>query len=366
MTAPTPRQRPASATPSASQQATPLRLLLVAMLAAACQDGTSPTAPDGGASYRKVGSHQPEYRKAGGGPQELVGVEPGGMGAPLVGGRIVYSHGVYSTAQLFTMGYNGGDRQQLTTGTEPALEPAWSPDYTRIAYVLRTATGEHRLATVGADGKHQQVLTTMPGVMSAPRWSPDGKTLVFSYRPGGANRSDVVRIPAAGGPLTLLTNDVFGGRDAVFTRDGQRLVYASPRVSRDGAQWDLFTMSATTGQLGTRLTNTAEDETEPALSPDGTRLLFHRAAYDANGQSVQHRIVLAKADGSAERTLVALLNGPVVSSPTWSRDASMAVWAHRPNGGAGELVRAYVDGAPLPTSLTGQVAPAPTAPNWAY
>jgi Tol biopolymer transport system component len=62
-----------------------------------------------------------------------------------------------------------------------AIEPAWTPDSRRIAYVSVDAQ-EHRLGirTVGLNGAGRRLL--VGGEAAGPSWSPDGRSLAFGRR----------------------------------------------------------------------------------------------------------------------------------------------------------------------------------------
>ena len=63
---------------------------------------------------------------------------------------------------------------RLTHDADSDIEPAWSPDGSRIAY-WHYGT----LRIMGADGGHSREVYAPKGGAWAPAWSPDGKSIAF-------------------------------------------------------------------------------------------------------------------------------------------------------------------------------------------
>jgi gamma-glutamyltranspeptidase len=185
-----------------------------------------------------------------------------------------------------------------------AQDPAWAPGARRLAVSLLD-----RIHLVTPDGRTAAPLVEWPDdrpvVEREPSWSPDGARLVFAADRGEG--FDLFVVPARGGRAERLTFLPGDERCPSWGRDG-RIAFAA----HDRTQWDLFLVDpdarveAAPPSL-VRLTNTPDEEKEPAVSPDGVRVAF-----------VSNR---SSADGDADLWLMEL---PLRSGATWSPDASGA------------------------------------------
>ena len=89
------------------------------------------------------------------------------------------------------MDADGTDRTRLTDSAGNDLDPAWSPDGARIAFIEQPLAGQLRTSgSMDADGTDPVRLTTDAADDLDPAWSPDGSTIAFeTARDGGAARS---------------------------------------------------------------------------------------------------------------------------------------------------------------------------------
>lgn len=78
--------------------------------------------------------------------------------------------------QIYVMNVNSGNVRRLTFKGDYNTSPAWSPKGDRIAYTSRA--GGFRIMTIGVNGGDPQEISSGED----PSWSPDGRYLVFSTR----------------------------------------------------------------------------------------------------------------------------------------------------------------------------------------
>jgi hypothetical protein len=90
------------------------------------------------------------------------------------------------------------------------MNPAWSPDATKIAYSGTTSGSNVQIYVMNADGTGQTRLTTSGFADDQPAWSPDGTKIVFGRNlSGGGLRIFVMNADGSG--QTDITNNNIGG-----------------------------------------------------------------------------------------------------------------------------------------------------------
>jgi Tol biopolymer transport system component len=80
--------------------------------------------------------------------------------------------------QLFTIDVNGSNVVQLTRDDADHEDPAWSPDGTKIAFVL-IAKDRHSIAIMGSEGSNVEVLMPPEQNTIHPNWSADNKRVIY-------------------------------------------------------------------------------------------------------------------------------------------------------------------------------------------
>jgi TolB protein len=146
-----------------------------------------------------------------------------------------------------------------------------------------------------------------------PQWSHDGGKIVFTSDRDGD--PEIYVMNADGSNPVRLTHAP--GRDAhpYFSRDGQRILFQSPRANRDDT--NIYAMNSD-GSNVIRLTNLKGFAGVPAYSPDEKRIVFQWRETNNFNDGKKWRICVMNADGSNLRLITPGAANDQV--PNWSRD----------------------------------------------
>jgi Tol biopolymer transport system component len=233
------------------------------------------------------------------------------------GQRIAYGQGLSCTGalcssqQIWVADLASGSARRLVT---KAVEPAWSPDGSRLALTRarRTTVGSQpgylfSVVVARADGSNQR---TVARASSDPAWSPSGGSLAYSgirglmrSRPDGSGAraltrrsrkpisewiSDVGSITwSPDGRLIAFTGFTLKGGDAVYVirRDGLGLLRLGPGNLADPVSW----------------------------SPDGKMLVWPHPT--------RHSLIVAWSGGRGRREIPVEGNAPLTGA-VWGADGS--------------------------------------------
>jgi TolB protein len=190
--------------------------------------------------------------------------------------------------QLFVMDPDGNNKHRLTDGKGYAGQPSWSPDGKTIAYVQgekADAGTPKEIYLVPKAGGTPTKLTSLGKDLGRPLWSPAGGQIIFAQSVGDRNRAIYSIDPQGKTEPKLLVDQGFNS-GAAFSRDGKTIVYYSITTGSD-----ILTVPAAGGPI-TNLTHLTPEDYQPAWSPDGRNLTW------AGRRTDSFRIIVANADGS--------------------------------------------------------------------
>jgi Tol biopolymer transport system component len=210
-------------------------------------------------------------------------------------------------SDLYVQGLFASVSHRITTGNDPyafALDPTWSPDARRIAFVYGVCddcSGD--IITIDAAGHHRREFTDAVG--SRPAWSPDDKTIAYV-----TTGQSIASLDLKSGRTSPL---VAAGRQPLdypaWSPDASRLAFAR-EVEPDN--WDIFVYALSTGRT-TRLVHAAHSDIEPSWSHDG-----HWIAYVSQLPNLRFAVSVIRPNGTGGHILTRGRGD--AEDPSWSPD----------------------------------------------
>jgi Tol biopolymer transport system component len=246
-------------------------------------------------------------------------------------GRLVYSR--YSRGDLHTVLPDGTAPKRLTAD-KIAEDPAWSTNgKVAFARYLRKVPPEIYVKKPGSNRTSR--LTNNSSHDLDPAWSPDGSKIAFERD----HRIWVMNATGSGQKDLGLDTPLRASSDPAWSPDGSELAFESGG--------EIWTANADGSGAETRLTDLWAEEGkaayEPDWSPDGSEIVFAAAEL---GCCFLGDVWSMNADGAGMRNLTGTAGGVGEEHPVWSPDGSEIayvstttttgranVWRMAPDGG---------------------------------
>lgn len=289
----------------------------------------------------------------------------------------------------------GGDPIPMTAVGSSASNPRWSPDGRYLSFTAARNEGKSQVWLLDRRGGEARQLTSIKQGVSGYVWSPDGDRILLSIRDPeedepeaeATKKKDAPKDPWVIDRLQFkrdgtgyLTGDrhthlyvfdikteevrqVTSGRwdetQPAWSPDGTRIAFVSNRTEDPDANsnsdiWIVAAGNTDQGQTLLRVTTYEGADIQPAWSPHGETLAYvtgtHEPRFDAYAT---RRLAVVPSSGGERRILLAALDRNV-SNPEFTEDGS-AVRVSIQDSGEQYLALVYIEGDKLRRVLNGEV-----------
>ena len=256
----------------------------------------------------------------------VAATAPAQAKAPGANGQIVF--GRYSTAlgdfQIFTANPDGTNEAQVLPGAAEC--PRWSPGGARILVCLADASGLIRPATVRPNGSGFTLLETPDRTLNLGcwAWSPNSARLACEgwddtnpNRPAGVF---TVRSADGGGLVRVTANPNNHDVPGDYSPGGDRIAFlrVTDSDSETGTLFVVNTDGSTDGSGLRRITAPGFAEDSGSWSPDGKWILF---------SNNKQKLFVVHPDGTGLHQIsLDISGGYFASEPAWSPDGTKIVF----------------------------------------
>jgi Tol biopolymer transport system component len=257
----------------------------------------------------------------------------GALAVASIAALAIVVYGVWRARQFVPL--RPSEQRLLSTREGSHRAPAFAPDGRRLAFLApdNDKVPQIWVRDVAQDAAVQ--VTSGPIGAGRPRWSPAGDRIVFARGNEG-----IWSVSPLGGSPTRITDR---GTNPSFSRDGQKLVFESERrlwtAAADGS--DVREVAGTPDVYYTVPMG-------PALSPDGSQIVFFRPEAGPNGD-----LWVVPADGGPAYQLTFDLREG--GWPCWTPDGNTIVFSSARGGSRTLWQIPVIGGEPVPlTSGAGE------------
>jgi len=204
-------------------------------------------------------------------------------------------------------------QSSLTSGDAEDTEPSWSPDGSRIAFRSKRQESNGDIWVMDGNGGNQHKRNGSGVFDHDPDWSLPNKVVFVSDRDGNDELYLLDMSSEISDPVRL-TASIEEELEPALSPDGTRIAFI--HEEDDG----IWIMNATPGAFPVRIPGTGPGDEEPSWSPDGAIVAFTR----------RHEVFLIAADGTGLRQIT---SGKVDGDPVFSPDGGSIVFTRRPASG---------------------------------
>lgn len=253
------------------------------------------------------------------------------------GGEIVYTCHSQGKPDICSVPVNGGKPTKIING---GRNPNWSWDGNRLVFERG-----YEILTANKDGSNQRAVAGVPStdlllVDRFPAFSPDGALIAF-FQNDRSPMGDYWIVPSAGGEAKRLTSDLsFGGAPA-WMPDGKHIIFPSQR----GGSMTLWRVAVEGNKEPEPVLSGAGEDTSPEISRDGSKLIY---------TNTRKRFVITITDSKTGESRGVRESGLDVINPSFSPDGSKIAFFGFDNSGDLHVYKIDVGGENLVQVTSGK------------
>ncbi|MCE5265613.1 MAG: Tol-Pal system beta propeller repeat protein TolB [Deltaproteobacteria bacterium] len=225
--------------------------------------------------------------------------------------RIAFVRKGDSSADIYSINFDGSDLRRITSFNALTLSPRWSPDGRFLAFTsYKDGNPDIYVRDLGSGSTRKAAF--YPGLNLPGSWSRDGSRLMVSLSRDG--NQEIYDMNVGSGVLQRLTRDFAIDVSPVRSPDERRIAFVS---NRNGSP-QVYVMDSDGGNIR-RLTLEGNYNTSPAWSPKGKKIAY---VGSVNGR---FQLFLIDAEGGEPQQLTS--DGMDRESPSWSPDGRYLVYS---------------------------------------
>jgi eukaryotic-like serine/threonine-protein kinase len=242
------------------------------------------------------------------------------QGTPQGGGQgqIAFVSERSGLPQIFLMNADGSNVSQLTSETQGACQPEWSPNGNRLAYISPCGGLQERydgasIFILNLNNGRTDLISTLATGDYDPAWSPDGDHLAFTSLQTGKPQIFIYEFD--NDTSHILMNRSTVNRMPAWSPDGEQIVFVSPSPVNN--QPILFIVDSSGQNEPRAVTAQANGRMlRPTWSPEGNLIRFDLG----NGGVLGGHLLLGNQDVPLDTSL------SLAENPSFSPDANWIVF----------------------------------------
>jgi dipeptidyl aminopeptidase/acylaminoacyl peptidase len=220
-----------------------------------------------------------------------------------------------SSSRIWMVPAAGGAPIPLSAEGESSSSPRWSPDGKSLGFLSERNEGKTQVWTLFREGGEAVQRTDTAQGVTAFEWSPDSKRILLVMQEPKAEELEAKDAKEKGEPYEAKTQPPW-----VVTRQQFKMDYVGYLDSR---YTHLYVFDLATEKIA-QITSGNFDDSEPAWSPDGTRVAFVSNRTDNPDDNYNTDIWVVAADkGNRDAKPLQITTNPGPdATPSWSPDGT--------------------------------------------